>query len=194
MELLLRAEKDALTGLYNQGASEQLIHNAIQDSKDNTLSALMIIDLDNFKEANDLIGHAQGDKLLEETAEKLSEIFRGGDIIGRIGGDEFIVYVKSLNTISDADVMASDIVRKVNYTLDCEEKQIHVTCSVGVAVYPYHGKEYEELFHKADRAVYTAKANGKCDYRIYHAATTTVYHANRKTGYDLSKGMDGEKI
>ncbi len=192
MELLLRAEKDALTGLYNQGAAEQLIHNAIEDSGDNTLNALMIIDLDNFKEANDLIGHAQGDKLLEETAEKLSEIFRGGDIIGRIGGDEFIVYVKNLNTISDADVMASNIVNSVNYMLDFEEKPIHVTCSVGVAVFPYHGKEYEELFKKADRAVYTAKANGKCDYRIYDAASTVVYHANRKNGYNLNKGMEGD--
>lgn len=193
MELLLRAEKDALTGLYNQGAAEQLIQNAIQDGSDSSLNALMIIDLDNFKEANDLIGHAQGDKLLIETAQKLNELFRGGDIIGRIGGDEFIVYMKNLNTIYDADVMASDIVSNVNYTLESEEKPIHVTCSVGVSVYPYHGREFEELFHKADRAVYTAKANGKCDYRIYDAASTVVYHANRKTGYDLSKGMDGDR-
>lgn len=193
MDLMLRAEKDALTGLYNQGATEQLIRNAVQTSNDNTLNALMIIDLDNFKEANDLIGHAQGDKLLEQTAEKLNEIFRGGDIIGRIGGDEFIVYAKNLDTISDADVLAGNIVKNVNYTLDYEEKPVNVTCSVGVAVYPYHGNEYEELFHKADRAVYTAKANGKCGYRIYHAASTTVYHANRKTGYDLSQGIDGDK-
>lgn len=193
MELLLRAEKDALTGIYNQGAAEQLIRNAIESSGDNTLKALMIIDLDNFKEANDLIGHAQGDKLLEETAGKLSEIFRGGDIIGRIGGDEFIVYVKNLNNIAEADVMASSIVRNVNYTLDCEENPIHVTCSVGVAVFPYHGKEYEELFKKADRAVYTVKANGKGDYRIYDAASTMVYHANRKNGYDPNKGLDVDR-
>ncbi len=193
MELLLRAEKDALTGIYNQGAAEQLIRNAIESSGDNTLKALMIIDLDNFKEANDLIGHAQGDKLLEETAGKLSEIFRGGDIIGRIGGDEFIVYVKNLNNIAEADVMASSIVRSVNYTLDCEENPIHITCSVGVAVFPYHGKEYEELFKKADRAVYTVKANGKGDYRIYDAASTMVYHANRKNGYDPNKGLDVDR-
>ncbi len=193
MELLLRAEKDALTGLYNQGAAEQLIRNTVEDSDDNTLNALMIIDLDNFKEANDLIGHAQGDKLLEETAGRLNEIFRGGDIVGRIGGDEFIVYVKNLNSISEADVLASNIVNNIKYTLDSEEKPIYVTCSVGVSVFPYHGREYEELFKKADRAVYTAKANGKCDYRIYDAASTVVYHANRKNGYDLNQGMDVNK-
>ena len=68
---------------------------------------------------------------------------------------------------------------------------IHVTCSVGVAIFPYHGTDYEELFNKADKAVYTAKANGKCGYRIYDAATTMVYHATRKnTEYNPEKGME----
>ena len=193
MELLLRAEKDALTGIYNQGATEQLIHSAIEDSNDNTLSALMIVDLDNFKEANDLLGHANGDQLLEKTAESLKEMFKGGDVIGRIGGDEFLVYMRNLTTISDADEMAGNIVKKVNYELDFEGQPIHVTCSVGVAVYPYHGKTYEELFEKADRAVYTVKANGKDGYRVYHAASTTVYHANRKVGYDMTKTLDYDR-
>lgn len=193
MELLLRAEKDALTGIYNQGATEQLIHNAIEDGNENSLSAMMIIDLDNFKEANDLLGHANGDQLLEKTAGILKEMFKGGDVIGRIGGDEFLVYMRNLETISDADEMAGNIVKQVRYDLDFEGQPIHVTCSVGVAVYPYHGKNYEELFEKADRAVYTVKANGKDGYRVYHAASTTVYHANRKVGYDMTKTIDYER-
>lgn len=193
MELLLRAEKDALTGIYNQGATEQLIHNAIEDGNENSLSAMMIIDLDNFKEANDLLGHANGDQLLEKTAGILKEMFKGGDVIGRIGGDEFLVYMRNLETISDADEMAGNIVKQVRYDLDFEGQPIHVTCSVGVAVYPYHGKNYEELFEKADRAVYTVKANGKDGYRVYHAASTTVYHANRKVGYDMTKTIDYDR-
>lgn len=193
MELLLRAEKDALTGAYNQGATEQLIHNAIQAGKENALSALMIIDLDNFKEANDLLGHANGDQLLEKTAGILQEMFKGGDVIGRIGGDEFLVYMRNMASISDADEMAGNIVKSVRYDLDFEGQPIHVTCSVGVAVYPYHGKTYEELFEKADRAVYTVKANGKDGYRVYHAASTTVYHANRKVGYDMTKTIDYDR-
>ncbi|MDE7177052.1 MAG: diguanylate cyclase [Lachnospiraceae bacterium] len=193
MDLLLRAEKDALTGLYNQGATEQLIRSAIEGSGENDLSALMIIDLDNFKEANDLLGHANGDQLLEQTAGILNDMFKGGDVIGRIGGDEFLVYMRNLTTISDADEMAGDIVKKVKFELDFEGQPIHVTCSVGVAVYPYHGETYETLFEKADRAVYTVKANGKEGYRVYHAATTTVYHANRKVGYDMSKTLDSER-
>ncbi|MCH5262515.1 MAG: diguanylate cyclase [Lachnospiraceae bacterium] len=191
LDLLLRAEKDALTGLYNKGATMQLIQNAIEDSKEDTLNALMIIDLDNFKEVNDLLGHAQGDQVLVDTATALNEIFKGGDIVGRIGGDEFVVFMKNLNAISNADILAGKVVRNVNFSFEYEDRQINVTCSVGVAIFPYHGNDYEELFNKADKAVYTAKANGKCGYRIYDAATTMVYHATRRnTEYNPEKGME----
>lgn len=191
LDLLLRAEKDALTGLYNKGATVQLIQNSITESGKGALNALMIIDLDNFKEVNDLLGHSQGDKVLVETANALNDIFKGGDIVGRIGGDEFVVYMKNLNAISNADILAGKVVKKVNYTFEHTDHPIHVTCSVGVAIFPYHGTDYEELFNKADKAVYTAKANGKCGYRIYDAATTMVYHATRKnTEYNPEKGME----
>lgn len=191
LDLLLRAEKDALTGLYNKGATVQLIQNSITESGKGAINALMIIDLDNFKEVNDLLGHSQGDKVLVETANALNDIFKGGDIVGRIGGDEFVVYMKNLNTISNADILAGKVVKKVDYTLEHTDHPIHVTCSVGVAIFPYHGTDYEELFNKADKAVYTAKANGKCGYRIYDAATTMVYHATRKnTEYNPEKGME----
>ncbi|MDD6812437.1 MAG: diguanylate cyclase [Lachnospiraceae bacterium] len=192
IDLLLRAEKDALTGLYNKGATLQLIENAIEEEKiNNTINALMIIDLDNFKEVNDTLGHAQGDKVLIDTANALSEIFKGGDVVGRIGGDEFVVFMRNINSISNADILASKIVNKVDFHLPTEEKEIHVTCSIGIAIFPYHGSNYEELFNKADKAVYTAKANGKNGYRIYDAATTMAYHATRKnTGYNAEKGME----
>ena len=191
LELQLRAEKDALTGLYNKGATMRLVENAIQESKMDILNALMIIDLDNFKEVNDLLGHAQGDQVLVDTAAALNDIFKGGDIVGRIGGDEFVVFMKNLNAISNADVLANKVVQNVNFSFDYEDRQIQVTCSVGVSVFPYHGSTYKELFNKADKAVYTAKANGKCGYRIYDAATTMVYHATRKnTEYNPEKGME----
>lgn len=192
MELLLRAEKDALTGIYNHGATEQLIRNAIEEG-DDALGALMLIDLDHFKEVNDLLGHAQGDRILIDAADDLKEMFKGGDIIGRIGGDEFLVYMRNCESVSDADEMAGGIVKKLRYNMEAEGEPIHVTCSVGVSVCPYHGRTYEELFEKADKAVYTVKANGKDGYRVYHAASTTVYHANRKAGYDMTKTLDGER-
>ncbi|MCM1123677.1 MAG: diguanylate cyclase [Eubacterium sp.] len=191
LELLLRAEKDGLTGLYNKSATIQLSTNALHDSKNDTLNALMIVDLDNFKEVNDLLGHARGDQVLVDAAAALSDIFKGGDIVGRIGGDEFVIFVKNLNEISDADILAGKVVRNVNFEFDYEGTPINVTCSVGVAIFPYHGGNYEELFQKADKAVYTAKANGKCGYRIYDAATTMAYHSARKNvEYNPEKGME----
>lgn len=191
LDLMLRAEKDALTGLYNKGAAMQLVESTFSENKNGTLNALMIIDLDNFKEVNYLLGHAQGDKTLVDTAAVLSDIFRGGDIVSRIGGDEFVVFMKNLDSISDADILAAKVVRDVNYDFEYEGKPIHVTCSVGVAISPYHGNNYEELFGKADKALYTAKANGKCGYRIYDAATTIAYHATRKnTEFNPEKGME----
>ena len=192
LELLLRAEKDGLTGLYNKTATTQLIENALHDSKNTgMLNALMIIDLDNFKEVNDLLGHAHGDKVLVDVATALNDIFKGGDIVGRIGGDEYVVFMKNLNAISNADILANKVVKSIDYTFEHEDHPIHMTCSVGVAIYPYHGSNYEELFEKADKAVYTAKANGKCGYRIFDAATTMVYHASRKNeDYNPEKGME----
>ncbi len=194
MELLLRAEKDALTGLYNQGATMQLIQNVLSDDKPGALHALMIVDLDNFKEVNDFLGHAKGDKVLVDVAKALSDIFKGSDIVGRIGGDEFVVFMKNIPAISDVEIVAQKVVEDVNYIFQNEEKEIHLTCSAGVSVYPYHGSGYEELFGKADKAVYTAKANGKCGYRIYNAATTMVYHATRKnTEYNPENSMSMDR-
>ena len=193
MELLLRAEKDALTGVYNQGATEQLIHNAIEAGKENSLSALMLIDLDNFVDANEQLGSADGDLLLEKTADILKDLFKGGDVVGRIGGDNFLAYMRNMSTISDADELASAIVKNVKYDLEAKGQPVHVTCSVGVAIYPYHGRTYEELFEKAGRALRTVKTNGKDGYRVYHAATTTVYHANRKVGHDTAEAADYER-
>ncbi len=187
LDLVLRAEKDALTGLYNKGATEQLIKNAIEESKEDVLNALMIIDLDNFKEVNDTLGHSRGDELLTEMSGILNNIFKGGDIVGRIGGDEFMVYMKNVNTISSADILAAKVCNQIRFKVPNGDDVIKVTCSVGVAIYPYHGTNFDELFSKADKAVYTAKANGKNGYRIYDAATTMAYHSSRRAAYKPEK-------
>ncbi len=102
LELKVKAEKDALTGIFNKGATEQLIKQRLEiDSKDaSKLHALMIVDLDNFKEVNDVLGHATGDHVLIEAAGKIAANFKGSDIVGRIGGDEFIVLMRDINAIA----------------------------------------------------------------------------------------------
>ncbi|MDE5865821.1 MAG: diguanylate cyclase, partial [Lachnospiraceae bacterium] len=193
INLQLQAEKDALTGLYSKEVARQLIQNALfEESDEDVLNALMIIDLDDFMKVIELLGYSQGDKILEETGLYLSKVFKGSDIIGKDEDDRFIVYIRNFNKFSELDQLCSDIVKNVDYKLFHEKGEIHVTCSIGVAVYPYHGTNFDELMDKVNRALTRAKANGKCMYRIYDAAVTMAYHAMRKsedTPYNPEKGM-----
>jgi PAS domain S-box/diguanylate cyclase (GGDEF) domain len=169
--LLLReqAERDLLTGLYNHVTTTQLIDKAIQESADGTSHALFVIDIDDFKDVNDRLGHLYGDELLEEVSTKLKEQFREEDIVGRIGGDEFVVFLRNLPSekiLRMKSRILNDLFRgvKTNGTIACR-----VSCSVGVALYPKDGTNYHELFLKADVAMYAAKRSGKDVFCVYSA-------------------------
>lgn len=194
INLQLRAKRDALTKLHNEDAAVQLIQNLLlQEDSTNTLNALMIIDMDNFKKINDLLGEAQCNNILVETGIYLSGIVKGSDVVGRLDIDRFIVYIRGINNPSDADKLASEIVEKVNYAFPYNNEEIRVTCSIGTAIFPYHGVTFEELKEKADRAITRVKARGKYGYRIYDAAFTMAYHAIRRhnnIAYDPEKGME----
>lgn len=181
LELEVKAEKDGLTGLYNKTATNQLIQSTLLNETDPTkLHALMIIDLDNFKGVNDNLGHAIGDKVLMESAETMMTTFKGSDIVGRIGGDEFVVFMKDIHTISNTDILATKICHDFDRILQGPLGDVHTSSSIGIAIFPYHGLTYEELFEKADKALYTAKAKGKNGYRIFDAAATITYHTSKR--------------
>ncbi|HKM03685.1 MAG TPA: diguanylate cyclase [Lachnospiraceae bacterium] len=181
LALEVKAEKDGLTGLYNKLATTQLIQEELSNESDATkLHALMIIDLDNFKGVNDNLGHAVGDEILIESAQKMMTTFKGSDIIGRIGGDEFVVFMKDIHTISNTDILATKICHEFDRYLPGPCGDIHTSSSIGIAIFPYHGLTYEELFEKADKALYTAKAKGKNGYRIFDAAATITYHTSKR--------------
>lgn len=192
INLELRARRDALTKIYDEEAARQLIENALAEKEEEVLNALVIVDIDNCKQISSLIGQAQVDKILSETGIYLSEIAKGGDIVGRLDIDKFILYIRNLNTFSDADLTASEFLKKINFEIPHENSTVNVTCSIGISIFPYHGTSYEELLDKAQRALARTKANGKCGYRIYDAAATMAYHALRKienVPYDPEKGM-----
>lgn len=193
LNLRLRAKRDSLTGLNDKDAAMQLIQNAIAEAdSSNALDVLMIIDLDNFKKVDDLIGSTKCASILADLSEFLGEITKGSDVVGRLDIDKFVVYIRNLSTFSNLDIVASEIVKKIHYTVPYEKGDLAVTCSVGIAVFPYHGTTYEELFDKAERAIDRVKLRGKFGYRVYDAATTMAYHAMRKNkniAYDPEKGM-----
>lgn len=180
------ATTDGLTRIYNRNAVVDGINDFFKQSENSdAIHALMIIDLDNFKSVNDCLGHSHGDKILQECASILMKSFRRLDIVGRIGGDEFVVLAKDLQQISNIDVIASKLVDKLQWELPYQGECVKVSGSVGIAVFPYHGTCYEEIFDKADEALYSVKANGKGGYRIFNSAETRTYHINR-----TEEGMD----
>lgn len=176
-ELWAKAQTDGLTGWYNKASTRQRIEEVLNSSTESDLHALMVLDLDNFKTVNDSLGHTAGDDVLTEVAGRMKAIFKGADVLGRIGGDEFVIFVKDVASLSDMDILASHIIAAAGVSREMEGgERIEVTGSVGIAIYPYQGTTYEELFQKADKALYVVKESGKAGYRMYDAAATLSRH------------------
>ena len=152
---------DAMTGLLNKGAAEGDIDAAMSPD---THGTFLMLDLDSFKLVNDLHGHDAGDKVLIKFSELLREITRPGDIIGRIGGDEFVIYYRGWQTddsLHRNTVWLNDELLKYAKELLGEEMGVPLGCSVGAAFVPQCGHDYDTIKKKADKALYNVKQNGK---------------------------------
>ncbi len=168
LELKLRADRDSLTGLMNKGATEEMIHKILPQYADSEMiGALMMLDTDDFKHINDTYGHATGDRVLEKIGEILRNNFKGMDVTGRVGGDEFMVFMHNIHSGEDAGLLAAKIERLVMHAFDGEPLGKDVSMSIGISLCPGHATTYEELYAKADKALYFVKEHGKADYRIY---------------------------
>lgn len=165
------AEIDKLTGLFNKKTMEMLCKMKLKAFKESlknnaettSLIAFYIIDLDHFKEVNDLLGHQFGDKVLIEFSKGLKKIFRPNDYIGRFGGDEFVVIVDGLPNMEVVCRKATQI-NDIAANLAIDGKARVVTASVGISVAPKNGLDYDTLFAAADKAVYFVKNHGKNNY------------------------------
>lgn len=167
--LLETARKDALTQIYNKGAVQELITERLAGRAPETIAALLILDLDNFKQVNDTMGHLFGDALLIETARTIEEAFEKEDLVGRIGGDEFIVYLHDAPDRAAVEERAGRLVRAFDNLRVKELPRGSVSCSVGVAICPDCGSDYRSLFQAADEALYQAKKLGKNRYAVRNA-------------------------
>lgn len=162
--LQIKTELDLMTGLYNKVTAEHLIGSILAEN--NKLNAMMIIDIDNFKQVNDFEGHLVGDHTIRIIADLISGHFRKTDVVGRVGGDEFIVFMVDLPSEelarNKADELAALLRYKPNITLPA-----NVSISIGLVVTERRPYQYEPLFQMADEALYTAKRNGKGQYAEY---------------------------
>ena len=167
-----KAEHDLLTGLYNRITTTNLIEEILRDSTEKSRHAMFVIDIDNFKSVNDTLGHLCGDRLIVETAMLLKKQFRADDIIGRIGGDEFVVFIKNINSRRLIEDKAERICRLFHSISEKSAQACHISGSIGIALFPRDGDNYEEIFQKADSAMYEAKKSGKDNYHIYLSRVT----------------------
>ena len=161
------AVHDFLTGLPNRVLMVDRIKQAILlANRKKTLIAVMMIDMDNFKEVNDTYGHVHGDRLLVEISSRMKESIREYDTISRYGGDEFLlVSIPEINDRKDVDIVITRLLNKVNQPFEINsDVVISPAISIGIALYPQNGKTAEELMLKADEALYAAKRLGKNRY------------------------------
>jgi diguanylate cyclase (GGDEF)-like protein len=164
--LLQKANTDPLTGFYNKAAAETFISEIMLSSANGTAHALMCIDLDNFKSINDLFGHLYGDEVLKEAADNMKNLFRFDDVLGRFGGDEFVIFVRDMSSIGLLEEKTAELNKRLNKTYEKDGVKCTVSASIGIAIFPSDGTAYSVLHQKADEASYAAKKAGKNTYRF----------------------------
>lgn len=168
MELEKRAKTDALTGLLNKSAAQDLVRMMIANYlKEGEHSALLMIDADHFKAVNDTFGHAEGDRVLCEVGRIIKNSCRAADVAGRIGGDEFMIFMRSIVEPENACQLADRLQEQVRHAFEGSLLEGRVSLSIGIALCPEHGARFDELFRAADRALYLVKARGRGAYRVY---------------------------
>lgn len=164
LKLKEEIQRDPFTQLYNKVATTRLATDCIGLGNP---GALFLIDVDNFKRINDEMGHAVGDTVLLSLSARLQGLFRRSDIVGRIGGDEFAVYLQHASSSESLHEKAESICRIFSMPVGDGIKTITVSGSVGVAVFPDDGQDYNDLYTKADAALYESKRKGKNCYTLY---------------------------
>ncbi len=185
------AAHDPLTVLYNRRAFEDLLDITVANSARNAESfALFLIDIDNFKSINDSMGHLHGDNFLKHFSEKLSSLTRKGDIISRIGGDEFTVITPKLKSATAFRVLAERIVSELNIPYSIDDKYLTGSVSVGISIYPMDGTNSEELLKNADIAMYAAKNSGKNTFRCFTKKLNAEQHREAEIESQLQKALE----
>ncbi len=167
-ELARMAHFDTLTKLYNRSAFESLLPQALHNAqRDNRQVAVLVIDLDRFKNVNDSLGHAIGDQLLKGVAERLRESVRASDIVARIGGDEFIIVLPDIENALSVAGVASKLKHNLADSYRVGPHKLYATPSIGIALFPADGTDAATLLKNADAAMYHAKAQGRNNFQFF---------------------------
>ena len=193
--LVAAAERDALTKLMNRACFNQRLEELLGGARTGRCAtALMMIDLDKFKQANDLLGHQVGDRLLMQLAERLRTYIGADGFVGRLGGDEFGVVVHSYSEKAKLERLATELVANLGAPYQISGQRVEIGATIGIAIAPEHGDTVDSLVRNADLALYSAKARGGSKHRFFD--TTLLEHAleRRRLEIDLANAIENGEL
>lgn len=195
-ELIWRqANFDFLTNLPNR----RMVHDRLMEEikrarRDNRRFAVLLIDLDRFKDVNDTLGHEVGDSLLQEAAERMAECVRESDITGRLGGDEFIIVLDDLQDVGNVGRVANGLLDKLAMPYRLKNELAYVSASIGITFYPDDARDITTLLKNADQAMYAAKRQGRNRFHYYTPAMQEVSNARMRLTNDLYSALANDQF
>ncbi|AVR94941.1 EAL domain-containing response regulator [Pseudoduganella armeniaca] len=190
-----QAYHDILTDLPNRMLFKDRLGLAvIQAKRKQTELAVMFVDLDRFKLVNDTLGHVKGDELLQQAALRLKECLRKGDTLARQGGDEFTIVLPELRDRADAKAVADKFLECLQKPFDLDGHVVHISASIGIAIYPGDGETIDELLRHADIAMYQVKALGKNGHAFYHDSMLDVSHQKIALEQALRRALENNEL
>lgn len=166
MEIMNELQYDSLTGVYNKKTITEYAKKRISEEKEKRI-VIAILDVDHFKSVNDTSGHLYGDKVLARVGGRLKEIVGEDGVIGRIGGDEFMIVFNGLDDDQVLRGMLRAIRTQIKWEFAEDFENLSITCSIGASIFPVNGRDYEDLFKKADCCLYIAKEKGRDRYVFF---------------------------
>ncbi len=187
------AYHDVLTGLMNRKALDE--HFTITKSlKENQRLALLFLDLDRFKTINDTLGHLIGDQILKEAASRIQASIGPSDVLARLGGDEFVILLQDISTIDEIIKIAENILHSFIPTMHIPNQVLHLSASIGIAVYPEDGIDIYNLLKNADTALYRAKDSGRNRFQFYDVSMNLHSYARLALENDLRLAINNDEI
>ena len=184
----------ATTSTPTKAARTGATHTAPRRKSDDTRLAILFIDLDGFKDINDLYGHESGDLLLLEAGHRLEQCVRESDIVARLGGDEFIVTLTQLDDVNRAEYVCQKILTSLSSPFHVGREVCYVSCSIGISLYPLDARHTEELVRKADQAMYAAKRAGKNQFHYFTKEMDDRAHGRLLIANELRHAIDARQL
>jgi diguanylate cyclase (GGDEF)-like protein/PAS domain S-box-containing protein len=194
-QMIHSSEHDFLTGLPNRMLLNERVDQAIRLARRyGRKIAVLFLDLDGFKHINDSLGHPAGDKLLQSVAKRLVNCVRGSDTVSRQGGDEFVVLLSEVAHVENPSIAVRRMLTAVAENHSVDDHHLHITCCIGISIYPDDGLDSETLIKNADTAMYQAKENGPQSYQFFKPAMNVRAVARQSIEEDLGRALEKQEF